>query len=148
MSRRGVMRTLSELPLIKGFRPLWLRTNYRQAVILRLEEYEAFRLVDYEGMTHEQVAEQMNVSRPTVTRIYDEARKKLARALVEGRTFIIEGGNVEVIGEHYQCDNCNERFVVDTDVRGQVFCPECDSDRLTNLSECFVRGCGRCRRCK
>jgi predicted DNA-binding protein (UPF0251 family) len=148
MARARVLRTLNELPIVKGFRPLWIRTNYRQAVILRLEEYEAFRLVDYEGLTHEQVAEKMNVSRPTVTRIYDDARKKIAQALVEGRSFIIEGGEVKLIGNHYLCENCHERFMLDSDTKGVITCPECGSDKLTNLSECFVRGCGRCRRCR
>ena len=52
----------------------------------------SIRLVDYEGLHHEKVAEQMNVSRPTLTRIYEKARKIVA--LCCGRKMInIEGGS-------------------------------------------------------
>lgn len=65
-------------------------------VVLLVEEYEALRIMDYEGRTHEQCAAQMRVSRTTVTEIYEHARHKVADALVNGRTLVIRGGNYEV----------------------------------------------------
>ena len=65
-------------------------------VVLLVEEYEALRIMDYEGRTHEQCAAQMRVSRTTVTEIYERARHKVADALVNGRTLVIRGGNYEV----------------------------------------------------
>ncbi len=62
-------------------------------VTLSLDEFETIRLIDYQGKTQEQCANEMNVARTTVTAIYDSARKKLALALVEGRRIIISGGN-------------------------------------------------------
>lgn len=67
-------------------------------VVLLVEEYEALRIVDYEGRTHEQCAAQMRVSRTTVTEIYERARHKVADAIVNGRTLVIRGGNYEVCG--------------------------------------------------
>ncbi len=148
MPRAKAIRTLQELPIIKGFRPLWMRLNHRSAVTLQLEEYEVLRLVDYEGMIHEQAAEKMQVSRPTITRIYEQARKKLATALVEGRSLLIEGGEIQLSGEHYLCEECQHKFVCSTPEQNATNCPSCSSQRIISLSECFIRGCHRCRRCR
>lgn len=65
----------------------------RNRIILNVEEYEALRLLDYEGMTQEECAAQMDVGRATIQALYAEARKKMARFLVEGASLQIEGGN-------------------------------------------------------
>ena len=62
-------------------------------VVLSLDELETIRLIDYLSCTQEQCAKEMNVARTTVTAIYDSARKKIAKALVEGRRIVISGGN-------------------------------------------------------
>lgn len=62
-------------------------------IILNIEEYEVFRLLDYEGLTQEACALRMKVGRGTVQALYAEARKKIARFLVEGASLQIEGGN-------------------------------------------------------
>ncbi|MBE6968890.1 MAG: DUF134 domain-containing protein [Ruminococcaceae bacterium] len=62
-------------------------------VQLNIDEYEVLRLVDYERLTHAQCAAQMDISRTTVTEIYDSARRKIADSLVNGKHLIIEGGN-------------------------------------------------------
>lgn len=63
------------------------------SVALSMDEYEVLRLVDYERLTHEQCAAHMDISRTTVTEIYDSARHKLAEALVKGLRLSIGGGN-------------------------------------------------------
>jgi predicted DNA-binding protein (UPF0251 family) len=148
MPRAKALRTLQELPSVKGFRPLWMRANYRQAITLKLEEYEVLRLIDYENLIQEQVAELMGVSRPTVTRIYDSARKKLGTALVEGRTFVIEGGDVQLAMKYYQCEDCQHRIEQHHKEEPPGVCPACGSSRMLSLQDCFVRGCQRCRRCR
>ncbi len=67
-----------------------------EPVVLTLDEYEAVRLIDYEGLSQERCAEQMRVARTTVTSIYESARRKLASMLVEGRRIIIAGGCYEI----------------------------------------------------
>jgi len=66
-------------------------------VALGLDELEAIRLADVEGLSHEQVGEMMNVSRATAGRILAEARRKTALALVYGLAIRVEGGTVEAI---------------------------------------------------
>ena len=64
-----------------------------ETVILSLDEFETIRLMDREGLTQEQCARRMGVARTTVTAIYDSARKKLARAIVDGLRLRISGGS-------------------------------------------------------
>jgi len=61
--------------------------------ILKLEELEAVRLKDQEGMEQRECAEKMGVSRPTFQRILLSARGKIADSLVKGKPIRIEGGN-------------------------------------------------------
>ena len=61
-----------------------------------MEEYETIRLIDYVGLTQEECALSMGVGRATVQSLYVEARKKLARFVVEASGLLIEGGNYEI----------------------------------------------------
>jgi predicted DNA-binding protein (UPF0251 family) len=61
-------------------------------VSLAVEELEAVRLKDLEGLDQEKAAGTMNVSQPTFHRILESAHKKIADALVRGKAIKIEGG--------------------------------------------------------
>lgn len=61
---------------------------------MAIDEYEVIRLIDLEGLTQEQCAEQMEVARTTVQSIYAGARKKLAECIVQGRRLQIDGGDI------------------------------------------------------
>jgi predicted Fe-Mo cluster-binding NifX family protein len=63
--------------------------------------------MDYEGLTHVEAAQRMDVSRTTVTEIYDSARRKLADALVNGYRLEITGGNTRVCGGASDCPGCS-----------------------------------------
>ena len=67
---------------------------------MTLDEFEAMRLGDLDGLHHEEAAKQMSVSRPTFSRIMDSAHRKLADAIVHGKALRIEGGPVRVDGRH------------------------------------------------
>lgn len=89
-------------------------------VVLTVDEYEVMRLLDYMGFSQEKCAERMNVSRTTVTRMYESVRKKLAEALVMGREILIEGGDVMVCsGIKPECvnePNCCHRLRIGQEV--------------------------------
>lgn len=63
------------------------------AVVLTVDEFEVVRLVDLKKLTHEMCAERMEISRTTVTEIYESAREKIADCLVNGKRLVISGGN-------------------------------------------------------
>ena len=98
MPRPIKSRKVCCLPESKRFGPLDFSVNEQNYVNLRIDEYEAVRLIDLEGFTQEECATQMNVARTTVQGIYNEARKKLAESLVNGKVLVIEGG------EYRLCD--------------------------------------------
>ncbi|MDD3079754.1 MAG: DUF134 domain-containing protein [Paludibacter sp.] len=106
MPRPQQNRRISSPPLMQGFKPFGIPRKELDSVMLHFDEYEAIRLLDYEGLMQEQAAEKMNVSRPTLTRIYESARKTLAKAFVEGKMIVIEGGNVDFGKQWYRCRKC------------------------------------------
>jgi predicted DNA-binding protein (UPF0251 family) len=76
------------------FKPAGVPARDLEWAQLTLDEFEVIRLVDGEGLDQESVAERMDVSRPTITRILASARGKIARVLVEGQALLIEGGPI------------------------------------------------------
>ena len=81
---------------------------------MSLDEFECIRLIDYEGITQEECAEQINMDRTSVTLMYARARKKLAECLVTGKELRIEGGNYEFCpGNLEQCHAPNEYVQLD-----------------------------------
>ncbi|HUX37599.1 MAG TPA: DUF134 domain-containing protein [Rectinemataceae bacterium] len=65
-------------------------------IILGLDEAEAIRLADYEGLYQEAAARSMGVSRQTFGNIIEAARRKVADALLHGKAIRIEGGEVSI----------------------------------------------------
>jgi len=68
-----------------------------EGVIVGLDEFEALRLSDLEGLTQEEVAKEMKVHRSTISRILESAHRKVADALVNIKALKIEGGCCKVI---------------------------------------------------
>ena len=66
-------------------------------VRLSLDEFEAVRLVDVEGLKQEEAARKMNISRPTLSRIISVAHQKIGDALVNIKAIRVEGGCCEII---------------------------------------------------
>ncbi len=99
MSRPAKNRVVRSLPKYNLFSVADKKLSAPAKVVMAIEEYEAFRLIDNEGLTQDECAEKMNVSRTTVQRIYKSARNKLAKMLVEGCNLKIEGGSYSLADE-------------------------------------------------
>ncbi len=130
MPRPKQNRKMDQPPLMQGFKPFGIPRRMLRSVTLLFEEYEAIRLLDYKGMTQDQAAGVMNVSRPTLTRIYEKARRTIAQALVEGKVINIEGGNVLFDKEWFRCRRC---YKLIGGLENHHHCDECDfpeSDEL------------------
>lgn len=102
MARPRKWRKVCSLPENNRFGPLGVQANKRQFIAMLVDEYETIRLIDLEGFTQEECSEQMHIARTTVQRIYSDARKKIARALVEGKVLVIEGGDYRLCNEAEQ----------------------------------------------
>ncbi len=128
------LRRVSNPPVISGFRPYGgvAKEGQAQSVFLHLEEYEVIRLCDYENFNHHEAARVMDVSRPTLTRIYAKARAKIADALVTGKQIIIEGGKVYFDSEWYKCNGCNCLFNQPEKSVMPEKCPLCGSSEVVN----------------
>lgn len=90
MPRPKRPRYIDAVPRVTEFVPRG--TVPAEEVILSLEEFEAVRLIDYDGLDQTQAADIMNVSRQTVGRILRVGRFKLAKAVVAGCRLTVSGG--------------------------------------------------------
>lgn len=98
MPRPMKWRKVCSLPDNSKFGPLDATLDNHEYINMTVDEYETIRLIDLEGFNQEECGKQMNIARTTVQGIYTEARRKLARSLVNGKILIIEGG------EYRLCD--------------------------------------------
>jgi len=87
-------RRIGFAPGVRYFKPRGIALTELEEVVLGLDEMEAIRLADLEGLYQEQAAEKMGISRQTFGRIIDSAHKKVADALVNGKALRIEGGEI------------------------------------------------------
>lgn len=96
MPRPKRPRCIMSRPFIKEFRPEGVEK--RGEVTLTLEEFEAIRHIDFEGLDQTQAAEIMNVSRQTFGRILRAGRFNLSNALVNAYRLKVEGGCYMITG--------------------------------------------------
>lgn len=105
MPRPCKRRRVCAVPGVERFAPAG---SAGEPVRMTLDEYETVRLIDFDGLTQEECARQMGVARTTAQAIYNSARQKLARCLVEARELRIEGGEYELCdGQNHMCHRRN-----------------------------------------
>ena len=98
MGRKKIKRFVQKEFQTVFFKPQGIPMRELERQVISVEELEALRLVDCEGMQQLEAAKEMGVSRPTLSRILSKARTHVATALTKGRAIQIEGGD-------YHCDS-------------------------------------------
>jgi predicted DNA-binding protein (UPF0251 family)/rubredoxin len=131
--RRKRFRRIGSPPVLKGFKPIGVAYSETDTISILYEEYESLRLADYSGLTHDEAAAIMNVSRPTFTRIYNSCINKLARAFAEGKSIVFEGGDVEFDKQWYRCHDCN--LVFHQSHTNDLRCISCNSKNIEHINK-------------
>lgn len=141
MSRPFKCRRVAFIPEVTYFKPAGIPLRSLEEVQLSLEEAEALRLKDLEGLEQGQSAEKMNISRPTFQRVLASARKKTADALLTGKAIRIEGGNFEMAYRRFRCQVGHVWEVETSTSVTPALCPTCSvSDIQPVLPEVFGYG--------
>jgi predicted DNA-binding protein (UPF0251 family) len=146
MAKPKKNRFVLQPPSVVYYKPQGIPLYQLEQVILAVEEYEAVRLVDYEGLQQKDAAERMKVSRATCARILESARHKIAAALTGGKAIRIQGGSFVLGRNRYRCRDCSTFWETPTDADPGVSlvlsCPRCRSDKVLDLGREVGQGAG------
>jgi uncharacterized protein len=150
MARPTKCRRVDFFPGVTYFKPDSIAEEVLEEVCLSIEEVEAIRLKEMEGLEQEEGAERMNVSRPTFQRVLSSARQKMADALLNGKAIRIEGGNFQIAPKKFRCCKGHE-WAVPFDAGSNEPPEDCPTCRTSNIEamqpprrECGRKGSGRC----
>lgn len=148
MARPTKWRKIENIPTIPYFIPSETDVAEVPENILKLEELEAIRLKDLEGLEQGECAEKMEVSRPTFQRILLSAREKIADSLINGKTIHVEGGNFTRNICPVRCIDCGKEWMesyenLESIKNGEYACPSCGSKKVTCGKNCKGKFCRR-----
>jgi len=141
MARPTKWRKIEHIPAVAHFVPSRKGIAEIPENILKLEELEAVRLKDLEGLEQSECADRMEVSRPTFQRILLSAREKIADSLVNGKTIHIEGGNFTQNICPVRCADCGKEWLesfenLESIQGGSYVCPACGSQEIACRQTC------------
>ncbi len=155
MARPPIERAVGGVPRVTLFKPAGVPGRELEQLPLAVDELEAIRLVDLEGLSHEQAASAMGVSRQTVGRVLERGRATVAEALVGGKAILIGGGQYRVEPRQLCCTSCGAVWAAAPDALPPAVCPSCASPDVGTCwdpaGRCGIdhrgRGGGRGRGC-
>ena len=131
MPRPVQCRRVGHAPDCTYFKPAGVPMRALQEVVLAIDELEALRLSDLEGLYHEEAAQRMGVSRRTFGRVITAARQKVAQALVNGMALRIEGGVVDVAEmREFCCKDCEHKWKLPFGTGRPKSCPACQGSHF------------------
>ncbi len=90
MVRPRLCRNVKFNPQVNYFKPQGIPVRCLEVVQMSLEEMEALRLKNLEGLEQTEAAKKMNTSQSTFARILASANQKTADALINGKAIRIE----------------------------------------------------------
>jgi uncharacterized protein len=134
LARPVKWRRINHMPSVLEFGPATADPAAGKNVIL-LEELEAIRLKDVEGLEQADCARQMEISRPTFQRILLAARENIADSLINGKALQIEGGHYTRSICPVRCMACGREWDesvenIESENATATTCPRCHSNRL------------------
>jgi len=137
MARPQKNRIVAFNPNVSYFKPRGIPLLELDEVGLTVDEREAIRLADLQGLSHEEAGRQMGVSRATFGRIVQRARYAVADALINGKAINVEGGNYQLADpdKRFACKGCGHNWVAPPENQRPEGCPECDGDRFQRISK-------------
>lgn len=128
MARPPHPRRVVAPPPVGYFKPAGVPLRELDEVALSVDEFEALRLADLEGLYQDEAAGRMGISRPTFARIVEASRRKVAEALVHGKALRIGGGPVAFAGERrFRCAGCRNEWTAPFGTGRPPGCPACGS---------------------
>ena len=134
MPRTKQLKKVVAPPRFKGYKPYGCPDKSNGCIELLYEEYEAIKLADYDIMNHQQASKLMGTSRATFARIYESARRKIAKAMVEAKEIKTVYGNAYFDNSWFICTNCDAKFTIPYEA-GDKKCPLCKSNKLETLKK-------------
>ena len=150
MARPKCCRRVKGMPAATYFKPRGIPLTELEEVVLGVDEFEAIRLADLQGLYHERAAAAMGISRQTFGRIVEAARKKISEVLVKGKALRIEGGDYEVRSrKSFECKDCKHMWEAAYGRWRQLGCPSCKGSNIHRVSRRRSSGRtgARTRRC-
>jgi uncharacterized protein len=145
MTRPKLCRRVCCEPGVSFFKPAGVRLVDLEESVLPLDEFEALRLKDLEGLDQDAAAGRMGISQPTFHRLVSAARKRLADAIVNGKAIRIEGGVYQMAATRtFRCAGCAHGWKVPFGTGRPHACPKCKSrDIHRSADERDLAGMGR-----
>ena len=125
MPRPKKCRLVKKEPGVTFFKPQGIPLRILEHAVITVDELEALRLSDFLGMSHEETAKELKVSRPTVTRMLARAHQALADALVNGKAIRIEGGDYILEGYECLCPKCGTHWSAPANGNHEQVCGKC-----------------------
>ncbi len=128
--RKKLHRRVHQEPPVSVFKPAGIPARDLDEILITVDEFEAIRLADFEGMSQREASVTMQISQPTFNRVLSSARSKIAKGLVQGDVLRIEGGRylLEDGTGVLLCVACGYTLDMKSDDRSS--CPKCNSTNL------------------
>jgi uncharacterized protein len=148
MARPKNCRRVGCLPGSRYFKPKGIPLSVLEEINLTIDEFEAIRLADLEGLYQDRAAEKMNVSRQTFGRIIASGHKKVAEALVKAKALKIEGGDFNMALRNFRCNDCQHSWELPYGTGRPKNCPSCKGGNIyrADADRGFEKGQGKfCR---
>jgi uncharacterized protein len=136
MPRPFCCRRVSSEPPSAFFKPRGVPLATLEVVTMTVDEFEAIRLADLQGLYQEDAAWRMGVSRQTFGRIVESAHRKIAETLVHAKALEIKGGEIEMVNQReFQCSDCKHVWQVPFGTGRPAACPQCHSKNIHRTVE-------------